>query len=244
MPSMEHSQSSTLLQTKFHRPPLVAGLMPRPPLLALLDQGETCTLTLVVAPAGAGKTSLVCQWLEERAAPAAWLQLDANDGEPALLFTYIVHALRRSVLRALLLARAAEHQAAIELLTGGLRLTAAAGFVRTYVELGPGLADLLRAIDEPELDGCVASILAAFPNNQPPPRAPSLLLDSPAATLTVRELEVLALLASPMTPEEIAQALAISYSTVRHHTSRIYEKLGVNKRRHAVLAATELGLLK
>ena len=141
-------------------------------------------------------------------------------------------------------AKSGEHQAAIELLTGGLRLTAAAGFVRTYVELGPGLADLLRAIDEPELDGYIASILAAFPSNHPIPRGPSLLLDSPAATLTERELEVLALLASPMAPEEIAHALSISYSTVRQHTSHIYEKLGVNKRRHAVLAATELGLLK
>ena len=94
---MNDSHSSTLLQTKFHRPPLVAGLLQRPQLLALLDQGETCTLTLVVAPAGAGKTSLVSQWLAMRAAPTAWLQLDANDGEPAVLFTYIVHALRRSV---------------------------------------------------------------------------------------------------------------------------------------------------
>ena len=94
---MSESQSSTLLQTKFHRPPLVAGLLPRPQLLALLDQGETCTLTLVVAPPGAGKTSLVCQWLEMRAAPAAWLQLDANDGDPAVFFTYIAHAVRRSV---------------------------------------------------------------------------------------------------------------------------------------------------
>ena len=46
-----------------------------------------------------------------------------------------------------------------------------------------------------------------------------------------------------MTLQEIARELSISYSTVRQHTAHIYEKLGVNKRRHAIILATELGLL-
>lgn len=54
---------------------------------------------------------------------------------------------------------------------------------------------------------------------------------------------MLELLATPLTPHEIADALSVSYSTIRHHTSHIYEKLGVNKRRQAVLVAAELGLL-
>jgi LuxR family maltose regulon positive regulatory protein len=123
-------------------------------------------------------------------------------------------------------------------------LTAAEGFVRTYIELGPRMADLLRFVDEPGLRGYIASTLAAFPPGIPAPRTLPQLMASPAAALTQREMEVLALLATPMTPEEIAQTLSISYSTVRQHTSHIYEKLGVKKRRHAVLMAAELGLLK
>ena len=91
---MEFSQVHTVLQTKLHRPRLVSSLVPRQRLLPLLDQVSACTLTLVVAPAGSGKTSLVCQWLEDRALPAAWLQLDDNDSDPSVLFTYIVHAMR------------------------------------------------------------------------------------------------------------------------------------------------------
>lgn len=155
-------------------------------------------------------------------------------------------------MRALLFESAGDHKAAIELLTRGVRLTAAEGFVRTYVDLGPRMADLLRFVDEPGLEGYIASTLAAFPTAtptstssvEPAPRTLPQLMASPAAALTQRELEVLALLATPMTSEEIAQTLSVSYSTVRQHTSHIYEKLGVNKRRHAVLMAAELGLLK
>src|SRR5690606_27756321 len=62
--------------------------------LALLDAGRSGTLTLVVSPPGSGKSSLVSQWLDERAINAAWLQLDAGDSDPAQFFTYVVHALR------------------------------------------------------------------------------------------------------------------------------------------------------
>ena len=87
--------ANVILQTKLRRPPLSAGLLTRPRLLARLDGITACTLTLVTAPAGWGKTSLVCQWLEARGLPAAWLQLDAGDGDPSLFFSYLVYALRQ-----------------------------------------------------------------------------------------------------------------------------------------------------
>jgi DNA-binding NarL/FixJ family response regulator len=61
--------------------------------------------------------------------------------------------------------------------------------------------------------------------------------------LTRRELEVLHLLAEGMPTGEVARALFISASTVRVHTSRILEKLGVRNRIGAVRAAVRKGLV-
>ena len=51
-----------LLPTKFFLPPIPAGYVVRPHLLKILDQALGCRLTLVSAPAGAGKTTLVSAW--------------------------------------------------------------------------------------------------------------------------------------------------------------------------------------
>ncbi len=68
-----------------------------------LDSGINGPLTLVTAPAGFGKTTLVCTWLERRAVgqpaaaaslPAAWLSLDENDSDLNLFICYIIAALR------------------------------------------------------------------------------------------------------------------------------------------------------
>ena len=87
-------RDNSIQQTKLHRLFGAPGLLPRPRLLTLLDAGRQTTLTLVVSPPGSGKSSLVNQWLDDRAIGAAWLQLDTGDSEPARFFAYIVHALR------------------------------------------------------------------------------------------------------------------------------------------------------
>ncbi|MBN1265622.1 MAG: hypothetical protein JXA25_09025 [Anaerolineales bacterium] len=49
----------------------------------LLTENNFCrSLTLIAAPAGYGKTTLVCQWLETRELPAARLSLDSDDNDP------------------------------------------------------------------------------------------------------------------------------------------------------------------
>ncbi len=147
-------------------------------------------------------------------------------------------------LRALLLARTGARKQAIDLLTNALHASMGEGFVRSYVDLGPAIVDLLRDVRDETLTGYVAHILAALPGrSELTAAAYSQILSGPAATLTERECEVLMLLATPLTPHGIAAQLSVSYSTIRHHTAHIYEKLGVNKRRQAVLVATELGLL-
>ncbi len=150
-----------------------------------------------------------------------------------------------SGLRALLLARTGARAEAVALLATALHRSRGEGFVRSYADLGPAIVDLLRAIDDTALAEPIAQIVAAIPGGASGQAAVdrSQLLAGPAALLTEREYEVLELLATPLTPHEIADALSVSYSTIRHHTSHIYEKLGVNKRRQAVLVAAELGLL-
>jgi LuxR family maltose regulon positive regulatory protein len=82
--------------TKLHQPQPRANWIARSRLLALLDTGrqEVQGLVLVSAPAGAGKTTLVGQWLAKRAARSAWLSLDAEDDDPARFWTCVVYALQ------------------------------------------------------------------------------------------------------------------------------------------------------
>ena len=61
--------------------------------------------------------------------------------------------------------------------------------------------------------------------------------------LTVRELEVLGLIAAGLTNRQIAEKLVISVGTVKSYTAQIYGKLNVNSRTQAVARARELTLL-
>jgi len=96
-------QNSILFQTKLHRPPITRDLVVRSRLLEQLNRGINRPLTLVCAPAGFGKTTLICTWLECMAAdrssaaaslPAAWLSLDKNDSDLNLFLRYFIAALR------------------------------------------------------------------------------------------------------------------------------------------------------
>ena len=88
---------SPLLETKLHVPRRGRGLVARPRLSERLSRGAESALTLVSAPAGFGKTTLLTQWLA--AAPAdgrsaAWLSLDQRDNDPSLFWPYLVAALK------------------------------------------------------------------------------------------------------------------------------------------------------
>ncbi len=95
-------QNQILLQTKLHRPSITSGLIDRPRLLKQLNSNINRPLTLVLASAGFGKTTLVSAWLESMAAgqsaaaafPAAWLSLDENDSDLNLFIRYFIAALR------------------------------------------------------------------------------------------------------------------------------------------------------
>jgi LuxR family transcriptional regulator, maltose regulon positive regulatory protein len=86
-------ERDALLATKLHIPRPRPGLLPRPHLLQQLGKGTASALTLVCAPAGFGKTSLLAEWARGRPEPVAWLSLDAGDSDPARFWRYVAAAL-------------------------------------------------------------------------------------------------------------------------------------------------------
>ena len=83
-----------LLASKFYFPPHRPDFVQRPRLLECLDTGLGGKLTLVSAPPGFGKTTLVSEWIRDSGRPAAWLSLDKNDNDPARFLIYLIAALQ------------------------------------------------------------------------------------------------------------------------------------------------------
>jgi LuxR family maltose regulon positive regulatory protein len=85
-----------LLATKLHPPTRRGDVVPRPSLLERLSSGLSNKLTLVDAPAGWGKTTLLGEWRDNERAPVAfaWVSLDDGDNDPVRFWTYVVEALR------------------------------------------------------------------------------------------------------------------------------------------------------
>jgi len=95
VPLTTDSLVSTKLQPSQARPKLVA----RSRLTAKLEREPSRKLTLISAPAGFGKTTLLVEWLRERAGGegwVAWLSLDEGDNDPVRFMSYLVVALRRT----------------------------------------------------------------------------------------------------------------------------------------------------
>ena len=89
-----------ILATKLYIPPLRKNVVSRPRLIERLneglcrDQGFGPQLTLISAPAGFGKTTLVSAWAAGCDRRIAWLSLEEGDSDPARFLTYLVAALR------------------------------------------------------------------------------------------------------------------------------------------------------
>ncbi len=85
-----------LLTTKLYIPPPRPDLVERPRLIERLDAGLRLghKLTLIVAPAGFGKTTLLSRWVAGLARPVAWLSFDESDSDPRRTAAYLVGALR------------------------------------------------------------------------------------------------------------------------------------------------------
>jgi LuxR family transcriptional regulator, maltose regulon positive regulatory protein len=157
------------------------------------------------------------------------------------------------ILQALASQAQGEMARALGALESALELAQPEGYVRTFVDEGAAIANLLvharGAHDErPGADpdsghpGYVGKLLAAFrqpsaPQHLPPEVLPSIDL------LSDRELEVLQLVAAGFKNQQIAEELFVVVGTVKAHLNSIYRKLGAQSRIQAVSRAKDLGLL-
>ena len=83
-----------LLSTKLYIPPPRSNAVNRPRLLARMNDGLHGKLTLVSAPVGFGKTTLVSAWVNGCGRPVAWLSLDAGDNDPTRFLAYLTAAVQ------------------------------------------------------------------------------------------------------------------------------------------------------
>src|SRR5580765_3651119 len=83
-----------ILRMKLTRPQLGSDLVSRPRLLEQLNLGLTQPFILVSAPAGFGKTTLICNWLQSNPLPAAWLSLDDSDSDLVVFCNYLIAAIQ------------------------------------------------------------------------------------------------------------------------------------------------------
>jgi LuxR family maltose regulon positive regulatory protein len=86
-----------LLSTKLYIPPTRPQLVLRPRLIERLNESLHRKLTLISAPAGFGKTTLVSEWIASSTRPVAWLSLDEGDNDPTRFLAYLVAALQTVV---------------------------------------------------------------------------------------------------------------------------------------------------
>ena len=165
------------------------------------------------------------------------------------------------ILTALAYEQTGEKAQADHHLQEAMRLGEPGGFVRLFVESGPGIGDLLKrqkaeikrmkdasgrmaAYLQTLLAACgqLADLSALFDSST----SSGQVLDLSASLiepLSDRELEVLGLIAQGLSNREIAEALVLSLPTIKWHTSNIYGKLGVGNRTTAVVRARELQIL-
>jgi LuxR family maltose regulon positive regulatory protein len=86
--------TTPILATKLYIPPPRPSLVLRPRLIERLNEGLRHKLTLISAPAGFGKTTLVSAWIAGCERSAAWLSLDGGENDLARFLTYLVAALQ------------------------------------------------------------------------------------------------------------------------------------------------------
>ncbi len=162
------------------------------------------------------------------------------------------------IVRAQALAVGGDRPAGMAAIGQALALAAPEGYIRRFIDEGPALWALLRAVDAATVAGAsgylalLLAAIAAEPGgtsssgprlpvpSQPTPKPASAELVEP---LTERELEVLRLIAAGQSNAQVAQTLVIALSTVKTHTNTIFGKLAVTSRTLAIARARDLHLL-
>ncbi|MGZ3645284.1 MAG: LuxR C-terminal-related transcriptional regulator [Ktedonobacteraceae bacterium] len=157
-------QQEPLLATKIQRPRLRPATIHRAQLIEQLQQGMEGACTLLSAPAGFGKTTLLLAWLAASDTPVAWLSLEPEDNEPVRFFSYVIAALQTldpsfgtSALALLRAPQPAPLETVLALLTNDL--------------VSRRGADFALVLDDYHLitDGSIHRALASLVEHLPPP---------------------------------------------------------------------------
>lgn len=90
----DHFTTGFVLATKLYTPPPRPELISRPHLVTKLQAGFQQSLSLLCAPAGFGKSTLLSEWVHVQAHPVVWLSLDESDNEPAQFMRYFIAAIQ------------------------------------------------------------------------------------------------------------------------------------------------------
>ena len=142
-----------------------------------------------------------------------------------------------------------EKDKAVQLLGDALALAEPGGFIRTFVDEGFPMAQLLlEAAARGIMPDYTAKLLAAFEAEEQRSAGKSRLPISPppqplVEPLSPRELEVLQLIAQGLSNREISERLFLALDTIKGHNRRIYSKLGVKSRTQAINKARSLNIL-
>ena len=142
------------------------------------------------------------------------------------------------ILRALALQGKKENEQALAVLEEALTLAQPEGYVRSFLEKGEAMTRLLCLAQSRQVGSGYAAVLLSKIGKTSAMTQPSMqLLIEP---LTTREVEVLKLIETGCSNEDIARQLVISITTVKRHISNIYGKLGVKSRTQALAIGKEL----
>jgi LuxR family maltose regulon positive regulatory protein len=142
--------------------------------------------------------------------------------------------------------RQGERAQALELTQQAVQLAQPGGFIRTFVDIGQPMRELLNVLGSSmpkQSQPYLAKLLTSFDEEAYQTPANLDPQQQAAPTITRRELEVLRLMQAERTDAEIASELVITLSTARKHAGNLYRKLDANNRWQAVKKAEELGIL-
>jgi LuxR family transcriptional regulator, maltose regulon positive regulatory protein len=189
----------------------------------------------------------------------ARLLIARNEPGEALRLLAQLHAKARTAartmeilaLQALALQARDQKEEAASTLAEALALAEPEGYVRTFVDEGPEMAELLSRVLVAQRRGHLYSsgrvpshflrkLLAALERDSAPAASPTAGLSEP---LSERELEVLALIAVGKSNRSIASELFISVGTVKTHLNNLYRKLDAHSRTQALARARDLNLI-
>lgn len=200
-----------------------------------------------------GNVAAAAQLAQMHPLPLSQARVHLAQGNPAAALTTLEPMLQEAearcwpdqklqamLIQALAFQANGEKDKAGQVLCDALSMAEPGGFIRLFIDEGPPMLLLLRALAKHGVvSNYVHQLIAAFGSGEGKPSAPQRLIEP----LSERELEVLKLLKTELNGPEIARGLNVSLNTMRTHTKNIYNKLGVNNRRAAARRAEELNLL-